>query len=415
MLDELPAWRDGPLLVDLGGHQVPMMLTNTGKTSSDGYLLVVFNGAVRNRAESSPPFYSGAGLARSYPGPVLSISDPGTHYNEVNLAWYAGLTGFETLQKELAAFIHRLSKNHGIKPFLLGSSGGGFASLCLAWLIGEDATALAMNPQTDFFRYFPSPVARYLQVCYGLPRTPEAQQDLEERGVITNVQGLDFTKPRVLVLQNMFDAHHLAHHFRFLSASGVLQHGTTGHDHGIDWMVAPWGFGHQRVWPEHVQLVINAVHDGLTNSEVLRLLQQQFYPEGTAIEPMTRLVSEKAVETKFPMLVKSDGSTLNIGTHDFDKEDVITEEIHGWGIIRPLLAGGSLGPDLYRALYFILHWAKWSQGNVQLPPPPSHLIQQRVEILHWLLPLMEETGGLMPHASSIKALLEFELSQLPKT
>ncbi|MEC7273153.1 MAG: hypothetical protein VXV85_05865, partial [Candidatus Thermoplasmatota archaeon] len=66
------------------------MLTNTGKTSSDGYLLVVFNGAVRNRAESSPPFYSGAGLARSYPGPVLSISDPGTHYNEVNLAWYAG-------------------------------------------------------------------------------------------------------------------------------------------------------------------------------------------------------------------------------------------------------------------------------------------------------------------------------------
>ena len=85
---------------------------------------------------------------------------------------------------------------------------------------------------------------------------------------------------------------------------------------------------------------------------------------------MTRLVSEEAVETKFPMLVKSDGSTLNIGTHDFDKEDVITEEIHGWGIIRPLLAGGSLGPDLYRALYFILHWAKWSQGNVQLPLPP---------------------------------------------
>ena len=410
-----PAWQDGALLVELDGHQVPMMLKNTEKTQPGGQLLVVFNGAVRNRSESFPPFFSGAGLARSYPGPVLSISDPGTHQNEVNLAWYAGLTGFESLQRQLAKFIHQTAIQRSLKPLLVGSSGGGFASLCLAWLIGKDATALAMNPQTDFFRYFSSPVARYLEACFDLPRTPETQRALEERGVITTVQSLDFTEPRILLLQNMFDTHHLAHHFRFLAETEDLQHGTSGLKQGVDWFVAPWGFGHQRVWPEHVQMAINGIHDGLTITEVVHLLQEQFYPTDFALEPMGQTESEEGQQERFPMLLKSNGATLNIGTYDFDEEAEVTEEIHGWGIIHPLLSRSSPGPDLYRALYFILHWAKWAFKHEGMISHPPHVVQQRIDVLHWLSPWMEEIPALKPHAETIKLLLEAEFNQITVT
>lgn len=392
-----------------------MMLKNTEKTKPGGQLLVVFNGAVRNRLESFPPFFSGAGLARSYPGPVLSISDPGTHRKEVNLAWYAGSNDFESLQRQLADFIHQTAIKQGLKPFLVGSSGGGFASLCLAWLIGKDATALAMNPQTDFFRYFPSPVARYLEVCFDLPRTAESQHALEQRGVITTVQDLDFSEPRVLLLQNMFDAHHLAHHFRFLSETEDLQHGTRGSHQGVDWLVAPWGFGHQRVWPEHVQLAINGIHDGLTITEVVHLLQEMFYPEEIALEPLNIEENNGSNNARFPMLVKSDGATLNIGSYDFEQENEVTEEIHGWGIIRPLLSRRAPGPDLYRALYFILHWAKWAFKNEHTISHPPHLVQQRVDVLEWLFPWMEEIPGLKPHAETIKQLLAAEFNQIRAT
>ena len=115
------------------------------------------------------------------------------------------------------------------------------------------------------------------------------------------------------------------------------------------------------------------------------------------------------------MLVKSDGATLNIGSYDFEQENEVTEEIHGWGIIRPLLSRRAPGPDLYRALYFILHWAKWAFKNEHTISHPPHLVQQRVDVLEWLFPWMEEIPGLKPHAETIKQLLAAEFNQIRAT
>lgn len=402
---------DGPMLVEVGDHEIPIRLMNTTMDCPGGYLLVVLNAAIRHRESTKPPFFSGEGLSKSYRGPILSISDLGTHVENVNLAWYAGVNGFESLQQELAAMIMDVAKQFSAKPLLLGSSGGGFAALSLSLILGKEATALVMNPQTDFFRYHPGAVERYLSSCYNLPRNPSSQALLEEMGVITSVQNAQFDEPRVLMFQNMLDSHHLTNHFRFLATRNHLKDTHVGQTNGIDWLVGPWGFGHQRVWPEHVILGLEGITGGESNAAIIERIEKEFYP--SSIETGQSATSLSEANPSFPMLNTSDGRTVNIGKCNFNDSTWNASEIHGWKILEPLLLSKTPSRDHYRALYFILDWAKWADGVLlDGSVGEERFVKSRVKILESFLSWVGEVPAMGSHIAALERLLDVEISRL---
>lgn len=127
---------------------------------------IYFNAAITN-PELTFPFFSGAGISNGLATNRIHIHDPSLYLKGgLKLAWYAGNSKQPQLQSVIARILRALVPP-GQHAVTFGSSGGGFAALHYATEL-PDATAVAVNPQTDIARYNQRIVARYAELAWGV-------------------------------------------------------------------------------------------------------------------------------------------------------------------------------------------------------------------------------------------------------
>jgi hypothetical protein len=335
------------------GLILPLKLTNTHLINTSKRILVVLNAAVAQE-KASPPFFSGIRLAAGFEGPVLSISDPGTHVNNVNLAWYAGTESYSNLQNHLCDLIHHLSEKTSLKPLILGSSGGGFAALVIAKLSQSQCDCIVINPQTNIFRYWKNHVATYLSECHGLEYSKTSEQILNKKGIITDVTKNPIVENPVLYLQNLFDSHHIDNHATPIFGNDFLSNSVFGIRHSITWFSAPWGRGHHRVWPDQLQLILNMCVSGFTFAEIIHKLESMFYPE-----------LESLSEIKDSTDITSYEHNKHFPSYIFDIS--YDDSNLSWSELFRFTIPKKINQNFYRLLYFLLDWNLWYEKQKNNP------------------------------------------------
>lgn len=153
---------NGVHTVQMGETTVELYLQGQPLQCDQNVIPIFFSGAVTDRANKQPPFFSGYGIAKEVGTPFISISDPLVDAHEgVGIAWYTGRLGVH-LQGHLAHFFSALHRRYGKELLMVGGSAGGFAALYYAMRIGKGASVFAWNPQTDVTRYRKPAVEKYL-------------------------------------------------------------------------------------------------------------------------------------------------------------------------------------------------------------------------------------------------------------
>ncbi|WP_416189513.1 hypothetical protein ACM67B_10140 [Neisseria sp. CCUG17229] len=180
--------------------------------------LFVILSAATNRSKNSLPVFNRWTWAfkNLFPGNVMCVADPTLEINEdLNLGWFIG-TAEKNASKELADFILDFVKFNKIPSrnvIFYGSSAGGFAALYLSKEVNESA-AIAINPQTHALAY-----EAYHQVdlirkyCFNDLDFREVHYRFTSR-VDMSFHWRDVTQSRILLLQNILDAHHYEVHFK---------------------------------------------------------------------------------------------------------------------------------------------------------------------------------------------------------
>lgn len=195
---------------------------------------VFFSGAVANRENAKPPFFSGYGITQELGLPLIAISDPlvDAHQN-INIAWYIGNLKSK-FQKHLANLFKGLVKNFNIEPLFVGGSAGAFAAIYYGIKTGAPAKILAWNPQTDITEYKEPFPQKFLKVA-GSPADLFNSQ-WKENAKAWAGQNLDLALPSseqlrktqvALILQNRTDWHYKKHLLPWLQGT-KFQHKTLG-------------------------------------------------------------------------------------------------------------------------------------------------------------------------------------------
>lgn len=192
------------------------------KSSHENDLFVLLSGYA-DRERLQPPVFQRWSWASYFPGHCLYIADPALKLSPtVGLAWYAGTNTLDILP-EVARIIHAVSGKLGLgerNVTLYASSGGGFAALKLLRLLPQ-ATAVAINPQTEITRYNSRHVDIYLDQFFGGMSREDALERYPDK--LSLMHEADFiSSRRVVYAQNLRDGHHVRNHFKpFCRLSGI--------------------------------------------------------------------------------------------------------------------------------------------------------------------------------------------------
>lgn len=249
-------WRSLKDFVDAGKHSIglhviqtsgcPIELLIHGDEASfepEAVLPVFFAGAVSGRVEKAPPFFSGLSVSRQLGRPCVCIADPTLSLDkDLGLGWYAG-NQWQRLQDELTDILVHLAESFGMEVLLAGGGGGGFAALNFGMRLGEKASVLVWNPQTDFLKYARPSVDAYLKAAFPDLVFKEGtdsgmEKSLADRGVRASVAVPDgASRPkRMLYLQNCSDGHVKTHAAPFIAGYGLIPIASdlyaTGNGHG---------------------------------------------------------------------------------------------------------------------------------------------------------------------------------------
>ncbi|HBM16702.1 MAG TPA: hypothetical protein DD381_10230 [Lentisphaeria bacterium] len=135
------------------------------KSNIKDRLFVLFHGNV-DRSKQAIPTFARWNWHNILPGRILSVFDSTLFlYDKVNMAWYLGspslnlLSDFMTIVKYIAS-----AKNINTNNIItLGSSGGGFAAIRAASILG--CSALVVNPQLNILNY--RGFSKKLETAYG--------------------------------------------------------------------------------------------------------------------------------------------------------------------------------------------------------------------------------------------------------
>ena len=224
--------------ITVNGHHVDFLLHKKPYEN----LLVVFNAAILRSPKTTPPFFSGIGIAANLNCSVIAINDPSVYLDrEICLAWYAGSKNLP-LQSILPAIIDKVASISASRIIMTGGSAGGFASLYYATKTAQPSIAVVWNPQTNISKYSPRPVQYFAKVCF----------DWQEGNVESAFSDITFDlvkhyyekKAPTIYLQNSGDWHAKAHATPFLKAYGLDWTGTDQTADGLYLHVGNWGSGH---------------------------------------------------------------------------------------------------------------------------------------------------------------------------
>lgn len=211
-------------------------------------LVVVFHGAAPTDVKL--PFLSGSGITADTGSSVLLLSDPSLYLSEnLHLAWFSGSAVQFDLVSVTGRIISRIYQDSGASHLVfLGGSGGGFASLNQLGNFPE-ATAIAMNPQTDILRYHQPSVQRYLDTAW---ESDWLQFDAEcHLSVFPAVDRAKEFGGRIFYLQNSNDDFHVENHL----APFRERYGQTD---DFLLLLEPWRDGHTPPPKEIIKLVLTA-------------------------------------------------------------------------------------------------------------------------------------------------------------
>ena len=192
-------------------------------------LIVAFHAAV-DPAAATLPVFTGRKVTQELDASVLFVSDPSLEHG-MSIGWFAG-DSRRPLQKDLVHVIEHVAAQVGAEQIILeGCSAGGFAALYFSHQI-PGSLAVAMNPQTDFMKYYPGRVREYVNTCWpkGVDGTVTADLVAAYASSFPNY---------VLYLQNRDDSFHIQSHYRPWAEA-------LGREYGQKWCTLPgdWGDGH---------------------------------------------------------------------------------------------------------------------------------------------------------------------------
>ncbi|MGU5579556.1 DUF6270 domain-containing protein [Aeromonas hydrophila] len=202
--------------------------------STEKQILVCFNGAVSNRIEKKPPFFSGKNIQKEFNLPIISISDPTLSLdNSLPLAWYAGNHIDQELPIKISELLDALANKNDAELILFGGSGGGFATLIQAGLIQAKFKCLVWNPQTDISKYSKRFVLKYISSAFpdyylnnsDILNSNISQDDLKKAldECISFPSALNINRKNnqgTIYLQNHDDWHRYSHAKPFLESLG---------------------------------------------------------------------------------------------------------------------------------------------------------------------------------------------------
>ncbi|WP_139194987.1 hypothetical protein [Arthrobacter sp. UCD-GKA] len=193
---------------DLGDLCLPMLIDiEEGST-----LTVSFHGATDRLKTTLPRFERRKSLAELEAGPRMFFGDPGLDLNSsMILDWYMGTERIDVHSK-IASIISKFAADKNIRKIILvGSSGGGFAAMQVSSYL-NGVSVVAFNPQTDLRRYSRRLAGAACSASFG--------QSIEELGpdLVSRIDTVSrFEKcsslPRLILIQNVGDGHHLNNHF----------------------------------------------------------------------------------------------------------------------------------------------------------------------------------------------------------
>lgn len=243
-------------------------------------LPVFFSAAVGSRAGKPGPFFSGLGLARAGRYAALCVADPSLALSQtLSLAWYAGSTRQRT-QATLEKLLRGVADRWGVELLLIGGSGGGYAALYFGSRLGQRASTLVWNPQTDILNYYQSAVQQYLNACAeerGRVSRATASSRLRELGIehqVIQQYSRGAYPKRVIYLQNSADRFHVDNHALPLLAHLPLK--AAGARCYVDQSEVfltcflHWGEGHASVPKEELKWLIARLMDPKASSQMIQ-------------------------------------------------------------------------------------------------------------------------------------------------
>ena len=160
------------------------------------------------------PFFQHLKWQDQLDGHVLYIADPTLFFaKQLRIGWYVGTKQFDWLD-DLSKVVTYISESLDVTPnnvYPIGEASGGFAALMLAAKLGN-ATAIAINPQTDVLNYHKKFVAQFLDECFDGVIASRVPSPVKARlSAASAYQQSLFAK--AVILQNKQNAHHYTKHY----------------------------------------------------------------------------------------------------------------------------------------------------------------------------------------------------------
>lgn len=170
-------------------------------------LYVMLSGALTSDRKTSFTYHRWS-WHEKFNGSVLYIADPVLSNNlDLNIGWYIGKDDVP-VDKYIAEFVKFIAKKLNIALdhiIAYGSSAGGYAAIQLASNIQNGMLAVAINPQTNVFKYLEEPVKALLDKCW-IKTAPKYNNSR------FNILYKDVSKTKILYIQNKQDVDHYNDH-----------------------------------------------------------------------------------------------------------------------------------------------------------------------------------------------------------
>lgn len=157
------------------------------------------------------PIFTAANITEDLPYNRIFIADPSLYVSdELTLAWYSGNRQQPDLQHVLPRIIRSLpARQERLVTF--GASGGGFASMLYAPLIGADLS-IAVNPQVNLVNYVPGPLNKWLKYGWGLDPRKSTVSDFPVM-IDSGEHFRNSNDTKLWYVQNTGDLNHMDNHY----------------------------------------------------------------------------------------------------------------------------------------------------------------------------------------------------------
>lgn len=133
---------------------------------SSSRIPVFFSGALTDRENTNPPYFSGRSFARRLGQGIIAISDPIFYYDEkITAGWYTGLPNWHT-QSAITRILEKFTSLYKRDILCVGGSAGGFAALEAASTV-RGAAAFVWNAQTSILDYLPFHIRIWMDLLFG--------------------------------------------------------------------------------------------------------------------------------------------------------------------------------------------------------------------------------------------------------